>query len=271
MSFQDIFERTFHAFEGKFKGATVVDVPAGEGNTTLWLQKCGANVIALDLFPEFFKAKGLQCQFCDLSDKIPLSDETADYLISQEGLEHIPNQVNAFKEFSRVLKLNGSLLLTCPNGSNLTSKVSHLIGETEKYGRTMSPNTVDSIWFNSAMQSQIYFGHLFIPTATRARVLGQVAGLDLVQVHFSEFKISCFLWFLLLYPFIFLLQLKSFIRNSRSNPDAKSEYKKAFLLSINPKVLIDGSMVLEFKKTRTIEEAHDLLRENWGRIQKNRP
>jgi hypothetical protein len=135
----------------------------------------------------------------------------------------------------------------------------------------MPPNTVDSIWFNSAMENQIYFGHLFIPTATQVRVLGQVAGLELVQVHFSEFKISCFLWFLLLYPLIFLLQLKNFLRNSRTNPNAKSEYKKAFLLSINPKILIDGSMVLEFKKVRTIKGSQDMLRDNWGKIQKNRP
>ncbi len=271
MSFQDIFENTFREFEVKFKGATVVDVPAGEGKTAAWLKNCGATVIAMDLFPEFFQAEGQQCHFCDLSGTIPLPDETADYLISQEGLEHIPNQVNAFKEFSRVLKMDGSLLLTCPNGSNLTSKISHLIGETEKYGRTMSPNLVDSIWFNSTTESQIYFGHLFIPTATRARVLGQVAGLDLVHVHFSEFKISSFLWFLLLYPFILLLQLKSYLRNSQRNPDAKPEYRKTFLLSINPKILIDGSMALEFRKTKKIDQAQNELRDYWGKIQKNRP
>ena len=271
LSFQDIFERTFRSYEARFCGATVVDVPAGSGNTARWLSRCGATVIALDLFPDFFKAEGLQCNYCDLADRIPLPDETADFLVSQEGLEHIPNQINAFKEFSRVLKINGRLLLTCPNGSNLTAKVSHLLGESERYGRIMPPNSVDGIWCNSATEEKLYYGHLFIPTATKTRLFGQLAGLELVQVHFSEFKLSCFLWFLFLYPFILLSQLKNYLRNSRRNPAARTEYQKAFMLSINPKILLDGSMVLEFEKIMSSEHAQEVLRTNWGAIQKNKP
>jgi hypothetical protein len=143
---------------------------------------------------------------------------------------------------------HGACSLTCPNGSGLSLKMSHLLGENEKHGRIMSPNLKDSIWHSSKHKDKVYYGHLFIPTATKLRVMASVAGFDLIQVHFSEFKPSNFFWFVFLYPFIFISQLKNYLKNCHKEPSAKEEYRTVFWLSVNPKILIDGSLVLEFKK-----------------------
>lgn len=271
MDFQQIFETTLKPLSHELKGKVVVDLPAGEGKTTKWLQGLGAQALPMDLFPEFFKQEGIFCQPCDLNDHIPLKDSSADFVISQEGIEHIQDQVRAFREFSRVLKVGGRLILTAPNGSSLTSKVSHLLNESEKYGRIMPPNLVDGLWCNSSEKDKIYFGHLFVPGANKLRVLGEVAGLELAKVHFSEVKISNVFWFVLLYPFIFLTGLKNYFRNCRKKPAGREEYKKAFLLSVNPKILIDGSLVLEFSKVRSPDQAQAQLYEQWSHIQKNVP
>lgn len=45
---------------------------------------------------------------------IPVPDESFDVVLCTEVIEHIPNPLLAFKEFSRILKPNGILLLTAP-------------------------------------------------------------------------------------------------------------------------------------------------------------
>jgi SAM-dependent methyltransferase len=264
LNFQDIFEHTFRHLQTKLNGQVVIDIPAGEGKTSAWLHRHGAKVTPLDLFPEFFKVEGMTCQACDLNKSIPLADDLADYVISQEGIEHVSDQSMAFKEFSRILKPQGRLLLTCPNGSALTSKMSNLLGESERYARLMPPNLVDSIWFNSQTAgSKLYYGHLFIPTASKIRVLAQIAGLELAKIHFSELKVSNLIWFIFLYPFILLTQSANYLRNRIKKPAAAQEYKKALLLSINPKILLDGSLVLEFIKVRSSAASEKALHDQW--------
>lgn len=50
---------------------------------------------------------------CDIID-IPLENETVDVILCTEVLEHLVNPLLAVKEFSRILKKDGELLLTAP-------------------------------------------------------------------------------------------------------------------------------------------------------------
>jgi len=49
----------------------------------------------------------------DITD-IPLSDQSVDYLLCTEVLEHVPYPIQAIKEFSRLLKPNGIACITVP-------------------------------------------------------------------------------------------------------------------------------------------------------------
>ena len=159
-SFQDIFWKTLRPLSEDFKNKKVADVPAGKGQSSLKLKSLGAEVYPLYLVPDFFEAEGLECQFCDLNQQLPLDSNSMDVILSQEGIEHISDQNLAFKEFSRVLKKGGTLILSSPNGSSLKSRFSFLMGECEKSGKILPPNLFDSIWFNPGESSQVYFGHL---------------------------------------------------------------------------------------------------------------
>ncbi len=43
---------------------------------------------------------------------LTVASESIDYIICQEGIEHIPNQLKVLEEFNRVLKKDGVLLIT---------------------------------------------------------------------------------------------------------------------------------------------------------------
>jgi len=47
--------------------------------------------------PDFFNHESLKCKFADLGEPLPIKNEYADFVLCQEGIEHIPNQINLFK------------------------------------------------------------------------------------------------------------------------------------------------------------------------------
>jgi ubiquinone/menaquinone biosynthesis C-methylase UbiE len=53
--------------------------------------------------------------FCDGSALVDVQDSTYDFLLSAHNLEHFANPVRALKEWQRVLKPNGALVLVLPD------------------------------------------------------------------------------------------------------------------------------------------------------------
>lgn len=164
------------------KGKAVLDFPAGDGATSEQCHRAGAEVIALDLFPEYFKCPDVVCSSADISNGIPLVDGSVDIIICQEGIEHFTNQLAAFKEFSRVLKPGGKLIITTPSQSCLASKLAHFIFETE-HTRRMPPNEIDDIWRDDQARDQTYHGHLFLLGAQKLRTLAAIS-----RLHFDSFQ-----------------------------------------------------------------------------------
>jgi len=266
MTFKTIF---FHVLEGviaafpkiqpKDQRVVVIDLPAGNGETSSYLRDKGFEVHPFDLFPEFFNVEGLKSTFCDITKGIPFADGKADLIICQEGIEHFSDQMVAFKEFNRVLKKNGKLILTTPNYSSLKSKLSYLLNESEKYSRIMPVNEFDSIWFNRNDNENQYFGHVFLVGITKLRLFGKLAGFKVSKIHFSELKISNLLLLIILYPFILITNLANYRRNVKKKPQAKATYQEMLKLNLNPKILLDGSLIVEFEKEFEIAEAKKAL------------
>jgi len=241
------------------QGVVAIDLPAGNGETSKLLLDHGYTVHAFDLFPQFFNEKRIECKYCDATTGIPLDNETANLLICQEGIEHFPDQLAALKEFNRVLKAKGTLIITTPNHSNLKHKISYLLNESERHSRLMSVNEYDSIWFNRDNNDNQYYGHVFLIGVTKLRLLAKIAGFKIRKVHFSEIKPSNIFLFFIFYPFILLSSLRSYFRNVKKKPYAKESYREILKLNIDPRILIDGSLVVEFEKEYDFVEAKKAL------------
>lgn len=249
-----------------FKDKKVVDFPAGNGVTSRILKEIGAIPIPMDLFPEYFEIEGISCRRANIRDGLPVEKNSVDALICQEGIEHFSDQYEALKEFNRLLKNNGTLLITTPNYSNIRARLSYFLSESERFNSTMPPNELDSIWMSKQdITNEIYFGHIFLIGIQKLRVLAKLSGFKIKTYHFTKTKSTSLILFPFFYPFIFLSNWISYKKNLRKNKDyemkiKKEIYSEIFKLAINPKVLVGANLMVEFEKEQDFENVAQGLR-----------
>jgi len=102
----------------------ILDIPCGDGRSSYEFFKKGSEIKAFDLFPQFMKLMEIEAKYADLTEILPIEDSSVDYIICQEGIEHVPNQLKVLEEFNRVLKKDGILLITTPNYSHFRARLS---------------------------------------------------------------------------------------------------------------------------------------------------
>lgn len=113
------------------KESLIVDFGCGWGQVGKILQECGyRNFFGFDTH----KVKVAVCKEIGLDtkeasvDNIPLSEDCADCIVCMEVLEHLPDGVfeEAFTEILRILKDNGTIIITVPYGSTALNSYTHL-------------------------------------------------------------------------------------------------------------------------------------------------
>jgi len=250
----------------KIKGKQIIDFPAGNGVTSRIIKELGGSPLAFDLFPEYFNIEGISCKRATIAEGLPVADQFADMMICQEGLEHFSDQLQAFKEFNRVLKKGSILLITTPNYSNLRSKLSYLLSESERFGSAMPPNELDSIWMSKQDSSkEIYYGHIFLIGIQKLRLFAKLGGFKISKIHKTKTKSTSVLLFPIYYPFILLFNWLIYRKKLKRNPmysyeTKKKVYGEIFSLAISPNILMDSHLMIEFEKETEVTEVTDKLK-----------
>jgi 2-polyprenyl-3-methyl-5-hydroxy-6-metoxy-1,4-benzoquinol methylase len=106
---------------------TLLDVPAGEGALAVRLLRLGLDVKCCDLHPKIFRLPDVEIKQGDLSRALPYPDGSFDYITCIEGLEHIENPHQALREFSRILRHRGQVILSVPNTLNIEERFKWLL------------------------------------------------------------------------------------------------------------------------------------------------
>ena len=105
------------------KNKTLIDIGTGRGYVAVEMAKLGVNVIACDLTKESlsniakykkqFKLNNIKLIQCK-AEKIPLKNNSIDFVIANAVLEHIPEESKAITEWKRILKRGGKMFVTVP-------------------------------------------------------------------------------------------------------------------------------------------------------------
>jgi len=252
-------KKYLESIKDELNGKTVIDIPSGNGATSEILLEYGANVKAFDLFPEYFKLKNVTCERADIMDKIPLSDSSADMLICQEGVEHFSDQLKAFKEFNRVLKKNGKLIITTPSYSNLSARFSYFLLESEANG-LMPPNEIDDIWMSDkSLTNEIYYGHIFLAGLQKLRVIGKLSGFKVKNIRYVRLSKGSVFLFIIFYPIIFMRSYRTYLKHMKKDKNLSYElkkqvYKEQFDINIKPSNLLNKHTLIIFEKENNVNE-----------------
>lgn len=120
-------------------GDKVLDVGCGSGKfIELLLQKILYGVDISDKYLDIAKERGYKEVYqTDLScDQLPFPNKLFDSVICMEVLEHLFDPVHALAEINRVLKPNGTLVISVPNIGWLPCRLSLLMGYFSDFQNT---------------------------------------------------------------------------------------------------------------------------------------
>ncbi|HEX8424688.1 methyltransferase domain-containing protein [Hymenobacter sp.] len=240
-------------------GKEVLDVPAGNGDTAHLLLEMGVKVTASDLYPEFFRFPDIECVKANLNGTLPFAAASFDVVICQEGIEHMPNQLHLFQELNRVLRPGGRAIITTPNYSNLRTRLSYLLLESEAY-KLMAPNEADSVWAsdNAHTIHDVYLGHIFFANVTKQRVLAALSGLRIVEIHPTKVNYTSLALLPFYYPWMRLmgwLARRRGLKRGQPSPRRVEAYAELAQLNQSLSVLTSGHLIVEYEKRAETEEA----------------
>lgn len=144
MAHSAIYETVEKILENENKGK-LLDVPAGHGALAVKLKNLGFDVYCCDLYPELFSLTEFEIKGGNLDAKLPYEDEFFDKVVCIEGLEHIENPANAIREFARILKKNGDLIVSVPNIMNIEERLKWLFSGYTSHFKPLSAEALNEI------------------------------------------------------------------------------------------------------------------------------
>ena len=118
-------------------GATQwLDAGCGTGTLSRWLAKRGCQVNAVDASPEMLrvaaqfaqssKVRGLAFQRIDTIERLPFANNSFDGIVCSSVIEYVRDPNACLKEFYRVLRPAGVLLVSVPSARSMVRVLSRL-------------------------------------------------------------------------------------------------------------------------------------------------
>ncbi len=149
----------------------VLDVGCGTGANTVMIQKYG-KVIGLDISVnalEKARSRDIRDLVLGSALELPIRNESIDIIVATDVIEHLKDDTKALKEFYRVLKPNGHVIITVPAYNFLWSEHDIALGHYRRYTSNMIYRCAKNVGFKVIKLSYSFF--LLFPLAVFMRIL----------------------------------------------------------------------------------------------------
>lgn len=119
----------------KIRSACILDVGCGDGSACfMYAHQYKTRIVALDItyhstwkkIKEKENASSIDFLIAD-ANNLPFQEHSFDVVIMTEVLEHLDDDIKYLMSLNKVLKNNGSLIVTTPNGARITSIISRIV------------------------------------------------------------------------------------------------------------------------------------------------
>lgn len=211
----------------------VLDCPAGEGALTERLVAAGFEAQACDLYDELFRLDGVEIKKGDLSGTLPYASQSFDYITSLDGLEHIDSPPQAFREYRRLLKPGGHLVVSVPNIMNVEERLKWLVFGYTSHFKPLSAQFKAKIAYDTAGKNEISV-HANPIGYNELRYHLELNGFEIQGVYRDRVKANQWLYF----PITLLIRLTAAL-----TPKARQQDRWTRELASDP-VLLGGNTLI---------------------------
>jgi len=216
----------------------VLDVPAGEGALALRLKKLGFEVFCCDLYTEFFKLPETEIKQGNLDARLPYDDGAFDTVVCVEGLEHIENPSNAIREFARILRTGGTLVVSVPNIMNIEERLKWLFNGYTSHFKPLSGEALEDIEKQHGAMAKMAL-HINPIGYSEVRYLLEKSGFELKKTYLDKPKKNSWAYL----PLVGLVKLAA-----RLTPAKKRQARWTDELNSDEVLLGGNTLIFEARK-----------------------
>ncbi|MFP4058217.1 MAG: class I SAM-dependent methyltransferase [Candidatus Brocadiia bacterium] len=215
----------------------VLDAPCGPGALAWELARRGCQVWCLDCQPDVLAIEGVDFQVGDLQRRLDYEDGAFDAAACVDGIEHVENPFHTVREFARVLRPGGRLVLSTPNISAMRSRTRFfLTGFHNKFKRPL----------DETRPSPRH--HISPITFPWLRYILHTSGLRIARVRANRIKAASYPH-LLFYPLAAAVTALCFLREK--HPAQRRRHWEVYRALFSPAVFLGETLVVAAEKTRT--------------------
>lgn len=192
----------------------LLDIPAGEGALAKRLLEIGFDVSCADLYTEIFRLRDVEIKRGNLDGALPYEDDSFNYVVCVEGLEHIENPQQAMREFRRILKPNGHLIVSVPNIMNIEERLKWLINGYTSHFKPLSSEHLEGIKKEFGSMEEIAL-HVNPISYSELRYVLEKNDFVIQKLYLDKAKKNSWAYF----PFVLLIRLVARFSSERKRKE----------------------------------------------------
>ena len=233
-----LLDKIIEVFKSEKKGR-ILDLGCARGDYSIELKRIGYDVIAADAFGDFQYKDEIEFKICDVTEELPFPDESFDYVLLAEIMEHLKNPYFVMKEINRVLRKSGKIILSTPNILNIKSRIRFLIEGSYEYFRESPLDQIEMF------KENLYQIHVFPLRYQELEFLLHDCRFRIDRIFTSLYE-NLFLSF-----FIPLIKFQVFIKNKRSLRKKGLDYSRINKILLSKEILFGRHLIIEASKNRS--------------------